>query len=79
MKKIAFVVPYFGKLPKGFQFWLHSCSMNPTIDWLFFTDDKTEYLYSENVKVTYCKFKDIQDRVHALYGTDAVLLRPYKL
>lgn len=79
MKRIAFVVPYFGKLPKGFQFWLHSCSMNPTIDWLFFTDDKTEYLYPENVKVTYCKFKDIQDRVHALYGTDAVLLRPYKL
>ncbi|MFQ9447715.1 MAG: DUF6625 family protein [Christensenellales bacterium] len=64
MKRIAFVVPYFGKLPKGFQFWLHSCSMNPTIDWLFFTDDKTEYLYPENVKVTYCKFKDIQDRVH---------------
>lgn len=79
MKKIAFVVPYFGKLPKGFAFWLLSCSTNTTIDWLIFTDDKTEYSYPSNVKVTYCEFSDIQKRVYQLYGDNAMLNRPYKL
>ena len=53
MYSIAYVVPFFGKFPKGFQFWLLSCKCNPSIDWLIFTDDKTPYDYPENVKVTY--------------------------
>ena len=53
MYKIAYVVPFFGKFPKGFEFWLLSCKCNPTIDWLIFTDDQTPYDYPENVKVTY--------------------------
>ncbi len=32
MYSIAYVVPYFGKFPKGFQFWLLSCKCNPSID-----------------------------------------------
>lgn len=79
MKKIAFIVPYFGTLPNGFPFWLLTCKMNPTIDWLVFTDDKTKYNYPPNVKVNYCSFKSIQDRVHKLYGNDAVINKPYKL
>ena len=32
MKKIAYVLPYFGKFPKGFKFYLMSCGNNPTIE-----------------------------------------------
>ena len=67
MKSICYIVPYFGKLPSGFQLWLMSCKMNPTIDWLIFTDDKTEYDYPENVKVNYCTFDDIRKRFFLLY------------
>ena len=54
MKKVAYVIPYFGKFPKGFDLFLMSCRNNPTIDWLIFTDDHTSYEYPSNVKVYYC-------------------------
>lgn len=38
MKKIVFIVPWFGKLREDFYFWLKSVEMNPTIDFLIFTD-----------------------------------------
>ena len=67
MYSIAYVVPYFGKFPKGFQFWLLSCKCNPSIDWLIFTDDKTPYDYPENVKVTYWTFDT--DNLQAMMNT----------
>ena len=62
MYKIAYVVPFFGKFPKGFEFWLLSCKCNPTIDWLIFTDDQTPYDYPENVKVTYFSFEKMKEK-----------------
>ena len=79
MYKIAYVVPYFGKFPKGFEFWLLSCSCNPTIDWLIFTDDHTEYNYPKNVKVTYWTFEQMKSRAQSIYDFDIYLERPYKL
>lgn len=79
MKKIAFIIPYFGKFPKGFKFWLMSCETNPTIDWLIFTDDRTAYNYPKNVKVTYCNFEDIKKRAAKMLGFEPALDRPYKL
>ena len=79
MYSIAYVVPYFGKFPKGFQFWLLSCKCNPSIDWLIFTDDKTPYDYPENVKVTYWTFDQMKKKVQAIYDFPIFLERPYKL
>ncbi|GAA4290531.1 DUF6625 family protein [Aestuariibaculum suncheonense] len=36
--KIAFIVPYFGKIPVWFSTFLISCERNPSIDWLVFTN-----------------------------------------
>ena len=60
MYSIAYVVPYFGKFPKEFQFWLLSCKCNPTIDWLIFTDDKTPYEYHKHRKVAYLTYDQIK-------------------
>lgn len=60
MKSIAYVVPYFGKLPKNFQFWLLTCSQNPTIDWIIFTDDKTIFDVPPNVKLIYISFENMK-------------------
>lgn len=79
MYKIAYIVPYFGKFPKGFKFWLLSCGCNPTIDWLVFTDDHTPYDYPENVKVTYWTFEEMQERAQSIYDFKISLERPYKL
>ena len=79
MKKIAYVVPYFGKLPKGFKLWLIGCEKNPSIDWIIFTDDKTNYQYPSNVKVVYTSFEKMKKRIQSIYDFKISLERPYKL
>lgn len=78
MKRIAYVIPYFGHFPKGFEFFLMSCKNNPTIDWLIFTDDKTKYEYPKNVKVSYYTFEEIKEKVQKKFDFDIVLDKPYK-
>ena len=63
MKSIAYLVPYFGKLPAGFKMWLLSCAANETIDWILLTDDRTVYNYPNNVKVHYCTYDSIKERI----------------
>ena len=60
MHKLAFVIPYFGKLPTGFPLWLASCRQNPSVDFLLFTDDRTGYDYPENVRVEYTTFEAVR-------------------
>lgn len=79
MKTIAFVVPYFGKLPDGFQIWLNSCKKNSTIDWILFTDDKSEYNYPENVKRIFTTFENLKERIQLLYDFQISLNKPWKL
>jgi hypothetical protein len=38
MARIAFVLPYFGQWPPWIEAFLLSCSSNPGVDWLIFTD-----------------------------------------
>lgn len=80
MKKIAFILPYFGKLPgDGFRLWLLSCKMNSTIDWLLYTDDLTDYDYPSNVKVNICTLADIKKRAQKYFEFEISLERPRKL
>ena len=79
MKSIAYVLPYFGKFPKGFQFWLMSCKANSSVDFFVFTDDYTKYDYPENVHVTYCTLQEVKKRAQKLFDFKISLERPYKL
>ena len=80
MKSIAYIVPYFGKLPRqSFQLWLLSCSMNPTINWFILTDDHTDYRYPKNVKVNYCSFPEMRERFQKHFDFPIVLDRGWKL
>ncbi len=78
-KMLAIVAPYFGKLPKHFQFWLDSCSRNPQITWLLFTDDKTPWNYPSNVRVTYCTLDDLRERFQQQLGFKIALSTTQKL
>lgn len=79
MYKIAYLVPYFGSLPKNFKTWLLSCEANEDIDWILFTDDKTEYKFPKNVKVKYTTFKEFIKRIQDNYEFDIIIDRPWKL
>lgn len=83
MKSIAFVIPYFveknNKLPNYFKLWLKTCSYNSSIDFLFFTNDKSHYEFPKNVKVTYCDFVDIVKLCQKQFDFKIELTKPYKL
>ena len=79
MKTIAFVIPYFGTLPKGFQVWLNSCKFNPTINWLLYTDDMTPYEYPDNVKRIPLTMDKLKEHIQTLYDFPIVIDRPWKL
>jgi len=79
MKKICYVIPYFGKLPKGFEMWLLSCGANETIDWILYTDDRTVYDFPVNVKVKYCSYDEIKEKIQSLYNFKISISKPWKL
>lgn len=82
MKKIALVIPYFGKMRKDIRFWMHSCSYNKDIDWMIFTDDKETLLNESipsNIKIIYMTFDEMKNRVQDNYNFEISLEKPYKL
>jgi len=79
MKSIIYIVLYFGKFPPIFPLWLNSCSNNPTVDWLIFTDDRSSFDYPPNVRVEYTTFEEIQKYFKKHFDYPIVLHRPYKL
>lgn len=79
MKKIAFIIPYFGKLKNYFQLFLESCKYNETIDWIIFTDDHFDYKYPKNVHVNYCTFNEIREKFIKKFNFKISLDKPYKL
>lgn len=48
--RIALIIPYFGKWPVWFDLYLYSCSKNPQVDFLFFTDcELPERIYNNTI------------------------------
>lgn len=79
MKKIAFIIPFFGKFNNYFQLFLNSCEANEEYDWLIFTDDKTKYKYPKNVHVSYWSFEQLVEFIQSKFEFKIGLNKPYKL
>ena len=79
MKSICYVVPYFGTLPKSFGLWLMSCKHNPTVNWIIYTDDKTEYDYPDNVRVKYTSFDAVKKHFAQYFDFPIYLDNGWKL
>lgn len=79
MKKLCFIIPYFGKFNNYFPLFLKTCGWNKDFNWLIFTDDMTEYDYPENVRRIEMQFTECRDLVKSKFDTPVSLLRPYKL
>ncbi len=79
MNTIAYIVPYFGKLPSFFKIWLLSASYNKDVDFLIFTDDCTQYDIPKNVQIYYMSFEQLRELVQTNYDFEIALNKPYKL
>lgn len=78
-KQLAIVAPYFGLLPAHFQLWLNSCAANPQVTWLLYIDDRTEWVYPENVIVTYCTLDELRVRFQKKFNFEIALPNIRKL
>ena len=80
MHKIAFIIPYYGKFPSFFQFFLNSCKPNHEIDWYIFSDiDITEFELPDNVKYINMNFNELRILVQSKFDFKISLNTPYKL
>lgn len=79
MKRIAFICPYFGKLPAHCQLWLNSCAKNPDITWFLITDDQREFNYPANVVVQYTTLAELKNQYQKKFDFDISLNGVYKL
>ena len=77
MKTIVLIFPYFGKLPTQYNMWRKSALLNPTVDFMFFTDANVEP--ENNIFVHKMKFEDFQKLVQQVFDFPITLDRPYKL
>jgi hypothetical protein len=76
--KIAFVVPYFGKLPDYFPLFSNSVRNQP-FDILFFTDIEEPPNAPNNIKWMKIGFDEIQNQFSKILGEELKPSKPYKL
>ena len=82
MKKIRLIIPYFGKLPKFFPYFLLTAKRNQKIDFLIYTDqnvDQLEILNAENIEFKTLSFDDLRKKVQSKFDFEISLKTPYKL
>ncbi len=76
---IRFVIPYFGRWPFWFDFFLESCRHNPSIDWLLFTDCDVPENAPSNVQFVQLSYSDYCAKVSERLGITFNPSNAYKL
>ena len=80
--KIKIVIPYFGRFPNYFEFFLKSCEANDEIKFLVFTDQSVFPEHPSNVSfhvMSFDAFKGIVQKNLSLSSQCVQVLTPYKL
>ena len=78
-RKLCFIIPYFGKLPRTIQVFLDSAKRNSKTDFILFTDDHRSIDAPPNVKIVYCSFSEIKERIQQCFSFKVSLETPKKL
>lgn len=78
MNSIIVILPYFGKLPEMFPFWLESCKQNETINFLIVTDQQISSS-AQNIKNLNSSLFAIKKKIETVLGMKVWLEKPYKL
>ena len=82
MKKIRLIIPYFGRLPKFFPYFLLTAKRNQKIDFLIYTDQKVdqfEILNAKNIEFVTLSFDELREKVQSKFDFKISLKTPYKL
>lgn len=76
---IVLLIPYFGRWPVWFEFFLHSCRLNADIQWLFYTDCEVPDNVPQNVNFKTLSFAEYKSLVSQRLGINFQPESPYKL
>lgn len=79
LSTIALIMPYFGKWPIWFDFFLESCRYNPTIDWIFYTDCGIPANAPDNTIFHEMSFDGYKFLLHQRLGINTEKMTPYKI
>lgn len=77
--RIAQIIPYFGRWPEWIDLYLYSCSRNPMIDFIFYTDCPMPQKVYSNTIMHKCSYKEYKLLVGKRLGIDYNIEKPYKL
>ncbi len=79
-KKIILLVPHFGSLPWYFKYFAHSCSFNPSVDFLIIADDKSYGGKTpKNISFVYQAFDDFKNLIADKLKMRVIIQNAYKL
>lgn len=76
---IAVAICYMGKMPWYFQYFAHTCSYNPTVDFFIITDQEITGTLPANVKPVYMSLPEINSLASKKLGFEINIQSPYKL
>ena len=77
---ILLILPYFGTLPSYSDLFFKSCGANPTVNWLFVTDQPLDTgRLPPNVALRRTTFASLKNSIDAVLGFETALPSPYKL
>lgn len=82
MKRIRLIIPYFGRLPKFFPYFLLTAKRNQKIDFLIYTDqnvDQFEILNAKNIEFVTLSLDELREKVQSKFDFKISLKTPYKL
>lgn len=78
LRSIAIIGCYFGSFPYYIDLWLKSCALNPTVDWIIFTDQELIGA-PPNVRQIKMSFDELRKLFKDKLSLPIVLDRPYKI
>jgi hypothetical protein len=76
---IVIIIPYFGKWPAWFDYFLLSCSYNSSVDWLLFTDCGKPAEIFDNTRFIDFNLDDFNRLASRQTGLNIDIKNPYKL
>ncbi len=76
---IVIIIPYFGKWPAWFEYFLLSCAYNSSVDWLLFTDCGKPGEIFDNTRFIDFTLDDFSRLASQQTGLEIDIKNPYKL
>lgn len=73
------ILPFFGNFNNYFPLFLRSCGFNPSVDFLIFSDNESQFDYPENVSLVPMTLEEFKDKAAKKLRFVPCLPSPYKL